>query len=241
MTLQEFQDRLHELFIGSGSTPSDGSDEWNHREILLEAGINIWDGELPEWNELWTTLADASSGDKTVNASDQEYDMPSDFRRLGAWVRVTNAGDDNTYYSIISPQQAEKYKNTTAKACYITGNKSAGYVLNFLEQPTAGDTINYPYYKEPTAPTSTTDVIEMNDSWFTIYYSLGRLHEREGNGDQAQSAYAIADRKLSMMKRVNMSNAYGQENKVPDRDFMRGIGGFGSNGAWGVSRYGDQL
>ena len=241
MTLTEYQTYLHALYRGDGNTPTDGSTKWNHRENLLHAAINIWDSQNHLWNGLWTDLASASDGDKTVNASDLAYDMPTDFRFLGNYVRTTDASSNNTYYKIIKPEDSELYKNTTAPACYVSGNKSSGFVLNFLQQPTAGDTINYSYYKEPTNPTATTDVIEMDDPYFAVYMSLAKLYEQEGSGDQANAAYSIADQKLSNMKVRNTMLPHDQTNRVYDRDYRDGFGGFGHTGVSGISRYGGRL
>lgn len=236
MTLSEYQTALQALYRGDGDTPSDGDTKWNHREYLLAASINLWDNQNILWNELWTELADASTGDKTVNASDLEYTMPTNFRSLGAWVRTTSSAGNNTFYQIIQPETAEQYKNTSTNACFVTGNKSAGYTLTFLKQPAVGETINYPYYKEPTNPTSTTDVIEMSDPYFAVYFALGKLHEQDGAGDRAKSAYSIAEQKLKVMKTKNMLLPHYQPNGP-----VKTLGGFGTAGSWGISRYGDQL
>lgn len=241
MTLQQFQTAVHALYRGDGNTPADGSTKWNQREALCAAGINIWDNQSVLWNELWTTLTDAADGDKTVASSDVDYDMPTDFRFLGSYVRTTTAAGAHTYYEVIQPQDAERFKNTSTNAVYVTGNKSAGFVLHFLKQPAVGDTINYPYYKEATAPTSAANVIEMADPYFAVHYALGKLHEQEGAGDRASASYSTADAKLKEMKIRNMMLPHFQTNRVYDDDFAKGYGGFGSTGAWGVSRYGEQL
>lgn len=241
MTLDTYQTQLHALYRGDGNTPSDGSTSWNHRENLLAAAINIWDNQGHLWNELWTTLADASDGDKTTVAGTTTYDMPTDFRFLGSYVRTTDTDGNHTFYEIVQPQGGEIYKNTSVKKCYVTGNKSAGFKLNFLQEPSAGETINYPYYKEPTNPTTSTDVIEMSDPFFAVYFTLAKLHEQEGAGDRARAAYSIADEKLKQMKIRNMMLPHDQTNRAQDDDFRKGRGGFGVSGFWGTTRYGDSL
>lgn len=236
MTLTEFQTNLHALYRGDGNTPTDGDTKWNHRESLLAAAINIWDNQNVQWNELWTTLTASATGDKTISASDLIYDMPTDFRFLGSYVRTTTSAGKHTFYQVIKPQDAENYKNTSEKAVFVTGNKSTGFDLTFLTQPTTGDTINYPYYKEPTNPTAAANVIEMSDPYFAVYFALAKLHEQDGAGDRARAAYSIADQKLKVMKIQNMSLPNDQSNRP--NDFR---GGFGTSGGWGTTRYGDQL
>jgi len=236
MTLTQYQTLLHALYRGDGNTPTDGDTKWNHREYLLHAAINLWDNQNVQWNELWVTLEDAATGDKTVNASDLEYTMPTDFRYLGSYVRTTSSAGQHTFYQVIKPEEAEQYRNTSQDMVYVTGNKKVGYTLTFLKQPATGETINYPYYKDAFEPTSTSDVIEMADPYFAVYFALGKLHEQDGAGDRARAAFGIADRKLMVMKTQNMSLPHSQSNTPTG-----GFGGFGRSATWGTSRYGDQL
>jgi len=241
MTLTEFQTQLHSLYKGDGNTPSDGTTKWNHRENLLAAAINLWDNQGYLWNALWGTLADASDGDTTIAASTLTYDMPTNFRFLGSYVRTTDASGGHTFYEVIQPQGAEPFKNTSANKCFVTGNKSAGFDITFLSQPGTGETINYPYYKEPSEPSAAADVIEMNDPYFAVYFALAKLHEQEGAGDRARAAYSMADGKLKQMKTRNMMLPHDQTNRAVDDSFNKGVGGFGTSGGWGTSRYGDQI
>lgn len=242
MTLTEYQTYLHSMYKADGSTPSSSSDEWTHRKNVLYAAINLWDTEKGVlWNELWTTLSSASDGDKTVLTADVDSNMPADFRFLGSFVRTTGASGKHTYYSVITPAEAELYKNSDAAACYVTGNKKTGYDLHFLQQPTVGETINYPYYKEPSLPSAIGDVIEMNDPWFAIYYALSVLHANDRDGDLSNRALDMAQDRISAMKLKNMLLPDAQTNKVQDRDFQLGFAGFGQGGSWGTSRYGASL
>lgn len=236
MTLTEFQTSVHSIYRGDGNTPEDGDTKWTQRMYLLHAAINLWDSQNILWNELWTTLTAASDGDKTVNASDLEYNMPTDFKFLGSFVRTTNSGGQHTFYEIIKPQDSEIYKNTTANSCFVTGNRKTGFDLTFLAQPATGDTINYPYYKTPFTPTTTSHVIEMSDPYFAVYFVVGKLHEQDGAGDRARMAYSMADEKMRAMKVQNMMLPDRQSNKPPSL-----FNGFGTSGNWGVSRYGNQL
>lgn len=228
MTLTEFQTYLHSLYQGDGDTPTSSSDEWLHRRNLGHAAVAMWEQEPGMlWDELWSNLSDSATGDKTATTSTLVYDMPDDYSFLGAYVRTTNAAGQHTYYEVIKPEKAELYKNASIVACYVTGNESSGFKLNFCVQPAVGDTINYPYYKKATAPTATTDVFQMRDPWFAVYFALAKLHEFDGDGDRANVSYAMATERLRSMKIKNSMLPHYQENSVPDRDFSSGRGGFG--------------
>jgi len=228
MTLANYQDFLHSLYQGDDDTPTSSETDWDVRLNLLYAAIDAWDNEQGVlWRELWTNLTAASDGTKTTVASTVDYDMPTNFRFLGGFVRTTDSSDAHTYWDVLSPQKSELFKNEDVTAAYVTGNKSTGFDIHFLKTPIAGHTINYPYYKEPSKPSETTDVIEMADPWFAVYFALSKLHEYDGEGDRASSALAMAQGKLANMKvRNEMPPSY-QDNYVPDRDTELGRGGFG--------------
>lgn len=227
MDLQLFQDILHSLYQGDVDTPSSSDDVWEHRTNLLKVAINAWNAEKGIlWGELWTQLSAAATGDKTVGSSDLVYACPTDFRFPGGYVRITVNGQ-HEYWDVLSPQKAELYLGSGVTACYFTGNPKTGYTLNFLSQPTVGATINYPYYKTPFIPSSTTDDLEMSDPYFAVYFALSKLHEIDGEGDRAVKALQEAQSRLDGMKTQNVMPAWYQDNAVPDRDTDTGSGGFG--------------
>lgn len=228
MTLQTYQDILHSLYQGDTSTPESTSTDWAVRLNLLKAAINAWDNEKGIlWNELWTQLSAAADGGKTVIAATVDYDCPSDFRFLGAYVRTTDSSGDHTYWTVVKPEKSELFKNEDAELCFITGNKKTGFDLHFGKQPTAGHTINYPYYKEPFEPSAANNVIEMSDPHFAIYFALAKLHELDGEGDRAMLAMSQAEARLQSMRARNMMPPHYQDGYVPDRDFEIGVPGFG--------------
>lgn len=221
MTLQQFQDYLHAKYQGDTSTPSSSEEDWDVRLYLLYDAIDAWDGfEGTLWAELWIMLQDAAvlTGDKTTDGTNKVFDCPEDFRFIGGAVILTDGNGQESKYDVITPQQAHLYYGQSGKVCWITGNKSSGFKLNFLTVPTTGQSIDYPYYKEPSKPSSTGDIIEMSDPWFTIDHVLSKLHELDGEGDRAGLALAKAGGKLSQMKTRNVMPSFFQQNKIPEHD-----------------------
>lgn len=228
MTVQEFQNAFHLAYQGDTDTPASTDDEWDVRLGLLKAAINAWEtDEGTMWEELWVQLEDSATGDKTVLSNTVDYDCPDDFKFPGGFVRITDTSGKHTYVKIVKPHKAELYLNASTQACYFTGNKKVGFQVHFLFQPTAGYTINYPYYKDAYIPTLAAHVLEMSDPYFAIEHSLAKQHEADGDGDRSTLAMAKAQAKLNSMKKVNQMPAWYQENAVPDRDYVLGVGGFG--------------
>lgn len=228
MTLQEFQDELHAEYQGDTDTPSSSDSEWTFRLRLLKGAIREWASEEGiTWAELWAQLSDAATGDKTVNASDVDYACPTDFDFPGGYVRTTDASGNHTYWEVLSQERAELFKNEAVRACYFTGSQKAGFTLHFMDQPTAGHTINYPYYKTPTVPSAVGDILEMSEPRFAIHFCLSKMHEIDGEGDRAIKSFRQAQASIVKMRRRNILPVFLQENKVLDRDIDTGTAGFG--------------
>lgn len=233
-TVTTLQTQIHSLYAGDDSTPDSSAAEWTVRLNYIVAAIHAWDSEMGmQWNELWTTLADAGSGDSTIVADTLAYDAPSDFRFLGGYVETYTTSDQRTKWKIITPQEAAVHQGAGVTGLddgyvYVTGNTKTGFKINFSSQPTAGDTIAYPYYKEPFEPTSGSHEVEMSDPYFCVYYALAKLHEHDGEGDRATFAMSQAETKLNAMKTRNALLPHYQLNTAQDSTVLRTYAGFGT-------------
>lgn len=229
MTITQAMTAIHTLYAGNADTPGSSTDDWTVRLELIKAAVNLWETDKGMiWNELWTSLTDAADGDKTAVASTLAYDMPTDFRFLGAWIR-TVSGSNQYLWRVISPAEGQAWKVNvpSENLVYVTGNDSDGFVLNFSTQPTAGHTIDYPYYKSAAALTTGTDVLEMHDPYFAVHYAVAKLHEQDGDGDRANLALDIANSKLMSMRTLNAMKPEYQKNQMQDPDVLTDGVGFG--------------
>jgi hypothetical protein len=228
MTLSNLQAAIHKLYAGDTSTPLSDSSEWEVRLAYINAGIDSWQTQELFWNELWTTLADASSGDKTVTASTLTYDCPDDFSFLGGYVET-----NGTKWRVIKPEKASVKKGDTIVGLedgyvYVTGNPADGYEITFSSQPTVGDTIDYPYYKNATQLATGTDETEISDPYFLVYFAISKLHEHDGEGDRATFSMSQAETKMKAMKVRNALLPHYQPNQADDSTIIRTATGFGS-------------
>tara|TARA_R110000868_G_C10972640_1_gene770669 strand:- start:5738 stop:6442 length:705 start_codon:yes stop_codon:yes gene_type:complete len=234
MTLSTFQALVHSLYSGDANTPDSTSGEWSVRLNYLKAAINAWDTSNGMfWNELYTLLSTAADGTKTVSASTLAYATPTDFRFLAGYVETYTVSNIRTKWKIIKPEEAALYTGegvTTLEDgyVYVTGNKKAGFYINFSSQPTISDTIEYPYYKDAFEPSTSAHVIEMSDPYFAVYFALSKLHEQDGEGDRATYAMSQAESKLDAMKFLNAMKPNYQENSVQDSTVLRTGVGFGA-------------
>ena len=224
MTESQAQEYLHILYEGDNSTPSSSDNEYLMRRSLLNAAIGIWEKE-ELWNELYVSLSDAADGDKTTVADQSSYDCPSDFKfPLGfLWIGTTD-------YELMPSQDYTLISSTDTSSYfyYVTGNKSAGYKIHIHPAPSSsGDDIRYEYYKEASTLSDTTDVFEMSDPWFAIYYALSKLFKNDGKITDSREALMEAASRLERMKEINAMPGFYQSNRIKDSQFSRSVGGFG--------------
>lgn len=226
MDLDAFQDSLHALYQGDTNTPTSSEDDYTYRTSLLKAAINDWNAEKGiQWAELaiWNTDSQTQSTDGTT----KQFNCYTDFAYPGGYVLLKDANNNYTYYDVIPPQKAQLYKNEAQKVCWFTGNAKIGFKLNFLSAPATGYTIDYPYYKTPFIPSSGAHIIEMADPWFAVYTALAKLHEQDGEGDRAILALQKANNAMGNMRIRNDFPIWFQDHATDDRDFVRGVKGFG--------------
>lgn len=228
MTLDQIIQAAFSIKEGDPDTPTSGDDDYTLATRYANAAINMWfrEGGML-WNELWVKLTDAATGDKTTSDGDLSYDCPTDMHFPGGYVRLVDAAGISKYYSVITPQKSQLLDDTSDNVCWFTGNPDTGYDLNFLTDPDGTYTISYEYYKQPVTLSATSDVAEMSDPYFIVWFLVWRLYKNDGQMDDANEAKDIMLGKLSQMKDQNIMPAWYQDNRIEDRSFDSGGVGFG--------------
>ena len=204
-TLDDAISYLNTLYEGDTTAPSDGDDDYTYWTSLINAAINIW--ELEEgvlWNELFVKLEDASDGDTETVASHFAYDLPTDFKFPASGYVWFGSGTSKTSAKVIKQEEFQAYENSTERVCWFTTDTLE---LNPNMTITGGYTISYSYYKNATLMSATTDVIEMSDPMFAVFYALSELRRDEGDTSSA----AIATQKLEAMRTSNIMPTWLQD------------------------------
>lgn len=201
MTENEIFDQVYSLYSGDVDYWATDSDEYALLRQYSRAGIDRWRYyERTDWKELFTSLADASTGRKVVSGFTAS--CPDDFVRNTGFVFI-----GSKKFTPVSPAKASTLIGATStwEFCWFTGSAKTGFTLhiNPSAQISNGDTIEYPYYRKPTYFSTTTDVTEMSDPFFLVYFILSRLYKNDGEGfaDEFNKAEAI----LEQMRTTNMS------------------------------------
>jgi len=228
MTLTEILNLIHTLLEKDTDYPTSSDEDYLLRLELLKDAVMIWEYDNENgtlWNELYTTLQDSDVlllGEKVTVAGQSSYDCPSDFVFPSSYVKI-GTGDTTVYYKRIDPKEAPNYDNSGVNVYYIRGNKKVGFTINLLGTipSTNGLAIDYDYYKSAFQPTTGTDVLEMADPQFSVYWVLAELVKDDDPGLSTQYQQ-VSLNKLDAMRMRNNQQSYGQDNLIFDP-----IGGFG--------------
>lgn len=210
MTEQQILDHAYYILEQDDAGWDTDSQEYLTARGILNASVGRWEFfDNTRWRELWTTLTASATGDKTTTADDYTYTAPTTMRYPSSWVR-TISGSNTWRWEVISPEKLGSYAGHLGKWCYFTGNPIDGFTLHFnpMETLITGDTIEYEFYKIANQTDATTDTIEMQDPWFSVYYVAA--HMADGGVDT--DFYDMAEARLDQMKTANHSQLYG----VPD-------------------------
>jgi len=215
-TLSDAISYINSLYEQDSTAPSSGDESYTLWTALINIAVGLWENEEGVlWRELYTTLADASDGDKTITASTWDYDCPSDFNFVVGKVRLVSPSGVSSYYEVIPSSDVSLYDDNSDRWCYFTGNASDGYKIHFNPDLTltTGYTIAYEYYKTATKMTTGADTFEMADPMFAVFYTLGELKKDEGD----TTAMGIATQKLEAMRVKNMMPSFYQDTSLRDR------------------------
>ena len=186
-------------------------DEYITARGLANIAINRWEKyENTTWSELITNLTDSAvllGGDKVTVASTYSYDCPSDFVRPVSFVRI-----GGEIYDVKKPEQLAENKDSQSKFVYFTGNPKDGYDLHLNPNltVTAGEVIEYEYYKSASTFSTTTSESEMSDPYFIVYFVAAHMGDEGINSDYFQ----MAEARLEQMKTVSISSLYGVSNDI---------------------------
>ena len=225
-TLADLVSYTNTLYEADSTPPSSGDEDYTVWTALFNIAINLWESEEGVlWNELYTTLANAADGTKTTTAGTYSYTCPTLISFPASGYVWLGSGVNKTPYKVIKPEELQLYENNSGDWCYFLLDSAPTLEFNPNLTISTGQTINYSLYKKATKLSASTDVIQMSDPMFAVYYALSELKKEEGD----TSAASIASQKLEAMKTKNiMPSWYQSDNLLNKVEDGMGLSAFGT-------------
>ena len=226
MTLQDLQDKIQVLYDNDTTTPDSSDDDYKTRTALINTAIDMWHKE-EQWRELLTSSNDLTVPIVTV-AGASKVVLPTNYDKIAGYIRLSD-GTSYKYVPQKDPATAQLYDNSPGENFfYIMGNPKDGYSAMLRPTPTiSGLIVKFEYYKLPTHLVVYTDISEIPDAMFCVYYALSKLFDSDGASLKSQKASMEMGSRLDNMVQHNVLSGWFQDTTIPDSDFTNGVRGFG--------------
>lgn len=222
LTETQLQDYVHSLYEGDTATPDSTEDDYLVRRNYINMGIGFWENwRGTKWNELYTTLADDSTGaDTTVATNDTQSDCPTNLVDTLGFVQIKDGSGGATNYKQVDQDESQLFINSAASGSvyWITGTPGS-YKINWyptIDSSLNGRSIAYPFYKRATLVSSTSDTPEPGDHEFLVHYVLNWLY-KEDNPGMAREHLDIAINLINNMKLMNDREKPYQDRSLYDK------------------------
>ena len=206
MTENEIINAVYYLVEVDSEPWGTADDEYLTARGLANIAIDRWEKyENTTWNELFAKYSDYETNNVTTDS--YSYNCPDDFIRPCSFVRV-----NGELYDVKKPQEIASLKESTDKWVYFMGNPNDGYTLNFNPNLTMipDQTLDFEYYKGATKFATSTDVTEVPDPYFIVYFVAAHMGDEGINTDYFQ----MAEARLEQMRSVNMSGLFGVSDNI---------------------------
>lgn len=217
MNYDEIFEQYYTAYRAEATAPDSTDDEYAIGLRFANNAIRRWASfDNTYWKELFTTAVTENEA-QTTTAGVDTYDMPSNYRAIGGYVRLLDAdGVVKRKIPLVDPQEGQ-FLGDSSDYCWVSGDPNNGAVLRFNVAPIAsGETIEFDYYKSPTLLTTGSSVPEMYDPDFIVDHMLA-LRYRASRNPYYNTAKRDAENKLGQMKMTNDSGSWANPWTIPDR------------------------
>lgn len=220
-SLLDLQNQIASEIDQSPTAPTQGGTDWNIRANALNRSLFDWSESYD-----WRVLLKVHNGVVSTSTGNASYALPTDFRKLDGFPRITWDGTNTASFTPIDATKNIQYVDTD-KYVNILGNDRDNKVL-YIHVPTlsSGASVQFTYWKSPQSLASATNLTECPDPTFLVQRSLYYLYKGREDG-RFPEAKEESDRILSRM--IENENTLGQahnDNRVPN---------------WNESRYGFKI
>lgn len=206
------QNRIASIVDLSPDAPTIGGDSWNLRMQY----INMAQSEAYQLYD-WKFLYKEYSTKTSTNSGNASITMPSDFRTLAGYPKITYDEVNSAEFPEVRAQERFS-KSASSNFVYFLGNPGDNYTMvvntNSGQLP-SGASIFVPYYSSGVSLTTVTDVSMIPDVDYLVSRSVAFLWEASED-DRFPQAKAQAEKILQrMLERENVfSEANNDESQV---------------------------
>lgn len=179
--------------IDGNATISSSSSDWGSRLFPINRAITDW-GETYDWRQ----LLKVHTGNVTT-AGNASYSLPSNFKRMMGYPKITYDGVTETDFPIITPDKNYRLNLSADRFVNILGDPNSGQFM-VINSPTlaSGASVSFTYYASPQSLASTGQITDCPDPTFIVQRALYYIYKAREDG-RFPEAKVEADRILARM------------------------------------------
>jgi len=182
------------------------SDEYALWRAYVNMAQNEW-GEVSEWSTLYTEY-----NANTTTTSQATIELPSNFRKLAGYPKVSGSQSTNEYQEI-DPVRKGQY-GVSDKYCYRFTQSGKDYlVIHPTDTFASGASIFVPYWRSLASLVSPTDVVECPNADYLVQRTVALVWESREDA-RFQQAKAEAEKILARMIEYDVAKGAGYDNTV---------------------------
>ena len=201
LNLTQIQAQISAEVDQSATAPTVGATDWNIRAQLINRAQTDWAESYD-----WEVLKKVHNGVVSTSTGNASYVLPSDFRKIDGFPRITWDGTNANDFSIIDPTNNQQYTDTD-KYVNILANATSYVMYIHATSLSSGASVQFTYYSSPASLSTTTATSPCPDgSYLTqraLYYML-----RSREDGRFPEAKAEADRILARL--IENENTFGR-------------------------------
>lgn len=168
------------------------------------ANQSLWEAvsisQLPEFRQVYTSYLSGAT-----------LTLPSNFKEFMGKPHVST-GSAWEPFDEINPQD-QYAKGTSDKYCYVLGNAASGHYAVF-NGFTAGATVSFPYFRNPTGMATLTSVCELSDPQYVVASINSYVLQSRGD-ERFPFVNSEKERKLQNIVGKSMRDTTGGKSSVP--------------------------
>lgn len=202
MTLLEILHEIHSLYNGDTDYPTSTEDDYIINVNLANHACRVWGSEPYNWRELYV------SGSITTVADQNEYSLPANFSKINSRVLV----DGNELIYIKPEDKQSVLKLSSSSEFYTIYGKPGSKTLYINPSVEVGKTIEFDYYRKFEPLVNPTDVPDMSDPLYIIFFVMSKLYEQDARNDM------LGDYRNQAVDSLNNMVIENETNPVSDVD-----------------------
>ena len=171
-TVDSIQSKIAAVVDQNESTSAISSTDYSLRLKYMNMALLEW-AETYDWQCLYNEFNSLIS----TSAANASIALPSDFRKLASYPKITWTGTTTDEFPEVRPQEDGKYIDTD-KRVWVLGNPQDGYTLRVMGVTlVSGASVKIPYYMSIQSLASPANIAEVPNPDFLVKRTVAYLWE----------------------------------------------------------------